>query len=100
MGVGTGTTSKKMVSAFKKTIPNERKQQGFVSETYTVVPNKWIINTVVTNVGHGGIQYSEMYTNLNTNQTISMTFPKSKSNDYLPAWNYVAKKFRPGNKNG
>lgn len=99
-GSGNGYNFKQMVASFKKNLSSQREQQGFISENYTIVPNKWIINTVVTNVGHGGIQYSEMYTSLSTNQTITMTIPKSQSNVYLPTWNYVAKKFQPGNKNG
>ncbi|KYP81317.1 hypothetical protein [Ferroacidibacillus organovorans] len=100
MGSGNGYNFKKMVAAFKGNIPNKRRQQRFISESYTVVPNKWIVDTLVTKLGYGGIQYSEMYISLNTNQTITMIFPESKSNVYLPIWNYVSKKFRPGNKSG
>lgn len=100
IGSGNGYNFKQMVAAFKKSLPNERKQQGFVSESYTVVPNKWIVDTLVTKVGHGGIKYSKTYTSLRTNQAIMLTFPESKSNVYLPIWNYVSKKFQPGNKPG
>ncbi|QSO51105.1 hypothetical protein JZ785_19920 [Alicyclobacillus curvatus] len=100
IGSGMGYDFKQMVAAFKKNLPNERKQQGFVSESYSVVPNKWIVDTLVTKVGHGGVQYSVTYTSLGTNQTITMTFPESKSDVYLPIWNYVSKKFQPGNKPG
>lgn len=99
-GSGSGYNFKQMVAAFKKNLPNERKQQGFVSESYTVVPNEWIIDTVVTKDGVDGIHYRKMYTSLTTNQSISMVFPKSKLNVYLPIWDYVAKTFQPGNKNG
>lgn len=99
-GSGNGYNFKQMVAAFKNNLPNERKQQGFVSESYTVVPSKWIVDTLVTKVGHGGVQYSETYTSLSTNQAITMTFPESKSNVYLPVWNYVSKKFQPGHKPG
>jgi hypothetical protein len=100
IGSGNGYDFKQMVDAFKKNLPDERKQPGFVSESYTVVPNKWIVDNLVTKVGHGGIQYSKTYTSLNTNQTILMKFPESKSTVYLPIWNYVSRGFQPGNKPG
>ncbi|KRW90682.1 hypothetical protein SD51_13390 [Alicyclobacillus tengchongensis] len=99
-GSGNGYNFAQMVDIFKKNLQDENNQPGFISESYSVVPNRWIVVNLVTKVGTSGIQYSKTYVSLHTNQTITMTFPTNKRTLYLPIWDYVSQKFQPGNKPG
>lgn len=100
VGVGAGQNFNQMVAAIKKQLPQERKQPGFMSEKYTIVPNKWIIETLVLRIGHGGVEYSKIVTSLDTNQSVSMTYPISEAKVYAPFWTHIEKSFVPGNGKG
>jgi len=45
--VGQGYDFKQMVTVFKKFFATERKAPGVVSESDTIIPNKWIIDTSI-----------------------------------------------------
>ena len=96
IGSGNGLDFHQMVAAFTKNLSRERKQPGIVSESYAIVPNKWIVDSVVQRVGHNGIQYYREYTSLSTNQTVSLTIPKNQSAKYMALWKHIENSFVPG----
>ena len=100
MGVGQGYDFKQMVTVFKKFFATERKAPGVVSESYTIIPNKWIIDTSIQRMGQNGMQYSKTFTNLETNQSISLMLPVSQADKYELIYKHIAASFKPGNRPG
>lgn len=100
MGVGQGIDFKQMVEAFRKFVSTEKKEPGVISESYTIIPNKWIVVTLVQRIGSNAVQFRKTYTNLETNQIINLVFPSSQVAKYLPIFKYIASTFKPGNNPG
>ena len=100
IGVGQGYDFQQMVTVFKKFFANERKAPGVVSESYIIIPNKWIIDTSIQRIGKNGMQYSKIFINLETNQSISLMFPASQADKYKLIYKHIAASFKPGSRSG